>query len=385
MARHTLLQGILLSAAFLLLYVQCAEAKHFAVLHDFSGGSGDGANPAGNVTFDSSGNLFGTTNLGGSNNGGTIYKIPPDHTETLLHAFDGKSGGGEPEAGVTINPSTGDLYGTTTFGGKKYCDHGCGVLYRLGMDGSYTVLMNFNVGTGFWPVGQLLRDRKGNLFGITTGGGGEEGTLFEYSATGRFTVLYGFSQDAGWPPQGDLIEDRAGNLYGVTSSGGEHQSGTVYEFTANGNYQTLYSFTGGADGSSPMGGLARDKAGNRFGTTSPGGSATPYGSVYKLTPDGTLTTLDAFNGGNDGNWPVGNLLYVGSRLYGTTMQGGTNRDGVVYDVAASSGAETVVHSFTGTDGATPQAGLTGNGRFLFGTASAGGTKNLGVVFSLTVK
>lgn len=377
--RNTLLSSVLAFA----LPLAAAQARSFSVLHEFTGSPDDGSNPTSNVSVDAAGNALGTTSTGGTADAGVIYRIAPDETETVLHSFDGGRGGSGPNAGVTIDPSSGDLYGTTTFGGKNYCNNGCGVLYRLAADGAYKVLVKFNVSTGFWPVGQLLRDKKGNLFGITIAGGGvEEGTLFEYSARGHFSVVYSFGQDAGWPPVGDLIEDSAGDLFGVTSSGGAQESGTVFELKPNGSYTTLYSFTGGADGSNPTGGLGRDDAGNLYGTTGPGGNATPYGSVFKLAPDGTLTTLYVFTGGNDGNWPSGSLLYAQGKLYGTTMQGGTNQGGVVYAVDAASGAETVLHDFAGNDGLSPQAGLTMKNSRLYGTTAKGGTNNLGVVFSL---
>ncbi|HEX4080649.1 MAG TPA: choice-of-anchor tandem repeat GloVer-containing protein [Rhizomicrobium sp.] len=384
--RYTPFHGALLGSVFALAaFAASAQAHGYTVLHDFAGPPGDGSYPYNNVTFDGAGNLYGAANLGGSANAGVIFEIAPDGTETVLYSFDGAAGGSDPNAGVTIDPSTGDLYGTTTFGGSDACRNGCGVLYELASDGTYTVLRTFNEDTdGRYPAGQLLRDKKGNLFGIATSGGPDSGgTVFEYSAKGKFTVLHAFAGSDGFEPQGNLIQDSAHNLYGVTFSGGADNYGTVFKITA-GDLATLYSFTGGADGGYPTGGVVRDKAGNLYGATNlAGNGTTPFGTVFELAPAGTLTTLYAFTGGADGGYPVGNVLQLQGKIYGTTSGGGADEDGTVYEVDAET--ETVLHSFAGTDGATPQAGLTREHGRLYGTAGGGGTDNLGVVFSLKRK
>ncbi|HTT82530.1 MAG TPA: choice-of-anchor tandem repeat GloVer-containing protein [Rhizomicrobium sp.] len=383
--RHKLPHAALLGAAFA--FATGAQANSFTVLHDFAGPPDDGSYPYNNVSFDAAGNLFGAANLGGSANSGVIFEIPASGTEAVLHSFDGGSGGSDPNGGVTIDPS-GDLYGTTTFGGSGDCRNGCGVLYELATGGTYSVLRTFNPGKdGQWPVGTLLRDKKGNLFGVATGGGpNSAGTLYEYSAKGKFAVLHAFAGSDGVEPQGNLTEDKAGNLYGVTYSGGADQYGTVFELTLKGSLRTLYSFTGGADGGYPTGGVVRDKAGNLYGATNlAGNGSTPYGTVYKLAPGGTLTTLYAFTGSTDGGYPSGNVVPSRGQIYGTTTAGGTNEYGVVYEVDPASETETVLHSFADTDGASPQAGLTREHGDLYGTASGGGTDNYGVVFRLKTK
>lgn len=362
-----------------------ADARSFTVLHSFAGSPGDGSYPYNNVSFDNAGNLFSAANLGGSSNNGVVFEITSGGTETVLHSFAGGSAGSDPNAGVTIDPATGNLYGTTTFGGSSSCRNGCGVLYELAEDGTYTVLHTFAVSTdGEWPVGTLVRDNKGNLFGVAGGGGpNNAGTVFEYSASGAFKVVHAFSGSDGFQPVGNLLRDGRGNLYGVANSGGTDQYGTVFELTPRGTLTTLYSFTGGADGGYPTGGIDRDRAGNLYGATNMSGNGTtPYGTVYRLAPGGILTTLYTFAGSTDGEFPAGSVLERNGKIYGTTTGGGANGDGVVYEVDAAGGTETVLHSFAGSDGLIPQAGLTRNGRRLYGTASGGGADNLGVVFSL---
>jgi uncharacterized repeat protein (TIGR03803 family) len=388
-ADHKLVRNVLLGSVFALVALAAsAEARSFSVVHNFAGPPNDGSYPYNNVSFDSAGNIFSATNLGGSSNNGTIFEIAPDGTETVLHSFDGGSSGSDPNGGVTIDPSNGDLYGTTTFGGSGDCRNGCGVLYRLAANGAYKVLRILNVGKdGSWPVGQLLRDSRGNLFGVTTfGGPNEGGTVFEYSARDKFSVLHAFAGSDGFQPQGNLIEDKADNLYGVTNSGGADQYGVIFKLTPKGKCTTLYSFTGGADGGYPTGGVDRDEAGNLYGATNlAGNGSTPNGTVFELAPDGTLTTLYTFSGGTDGGFPAGNVRQSNGEVYGTTTAGGANENGVVYQVNAAAGTEKVLHNFTGSDGSTPQAGLTSDHGFLYGTASGGGTDDYGVVFRVKRK
>ena len=300
-------------------FATAAQAGNYSVLHDFAGGPDDGANPYNNVSFDDAGNLFGTTNLGGSANAGEIFEISAQGAYTTLHAFDGGDGGLDPNAGVTVDPATGDLYGTTTFGGTPNCRMGCGTLYRLTAQGEFKILHGFDdQKSGRYPAGQLLRDRKGNIYGVTTSGGPTiGGTIFKYTAAGKFKTLHAFADSDGFQPQGNLLVDRSGNLYGATYAGGAFEYGTVFELTPKGDLTTLYTFTGGGDGGYPTGGLARDDAGDLYGATDLEGNGTgaPFGTVFKLAPDGTLTTLYTFTGKADGGDPTGNVLLSKGKLF----------------------------------------------------------------------
>lgn len=373
--------GIALSA-----FAPNGHARPYAVVHTFAGPPNDGSYPYNPVSFASNGAMYGATNLGGTANAGTIFEIAQGGAETLLHSFDGGSGGSDPNAGVTIDPATGDVYGSTTFGGSNGCRNGCGVLYRLAAAGSYSVLHTFNNGTdGEYPVGTLVRDKHGNFYGIATAGGpNNAGTVFRYGAKGAFQVLHTFVGTDGFSPQGSLVLDKAGNLYGVTNQGGTGNYGTVYKLSTDGkNFSVLYNFTGGTDGGYPAGGLARDKAGSLYGTTDLAGNGQdPNGTVFELSTGGSLTTLYVFSGGADGAYPESDILQFRGELYGTTTGGGANGDGVVFKVDPASGSETLLHSFAGTDGANPHAGLVAHDRRLYGAASAGGGDSLGVLFSV---
>lgn len=386
LSTRVLFGSLLLSSSLVLATASGAEARGYTVLHTFAGAPNDGSFPYNDVVFDDAGNLYSATNLGGASDNGSIFKIAPNGTETVLYSFAGGAQGSDPNAGVTIDPTNGDLYGTTTFGGNVACRNGCGVLYRLAADGTYTVLHSFdNADDGQYPAGQLTRDKLGNIYGIATSGGpGGGGTVFTYTAKGTFNILHAFAGVDGFSPQGKLLRDRAGNLYGVTMQGGADDYGTVYTMASDGSgFSTLYSFTGGNDGGYPVGGVGRDKAGNLYGATNlAGNGATPNGTVFKLATDGTLTTLHVFTGGADGGYPAGDMLESQGKLYGTTAAGGAHADGVAYKIDTATGSEKVLHNFNERRGASPQAGLTRLHDRLYGMASGGGDNNLGVVFSL---
>ena len=353
----------------------------YTVLHDFAGGPNDGGGSGANVTLDDAGNIYGTTDFGGANGQGTVFKLAPDGTQTLLHSFSG-SDGAAPDGAVLLMPN-GDLYGTAGGGGST----GSGVLFKITAKGKFKVLHDFDGNTdGSFLRGNLIRDELGNVYGTALFGGTTgDGTVYKYGADGTFTVLHTFNDTDGLYPEHGVVSDRAGNLYGVTAFGGANGEGTVYRLSSKGKLKTLYSFTGQEDGGFLYGGLALDKDRNIYGTTV-GGGANAAGTVFKLTKDGTLTTLYNFTGGTDGGGPEGDTLLVGKTLYGTASSGGdpTCQCGAVYQVN-SSGQEKVVHAFTGGDGGGYSAGVVENDHVFYGTTASGGATSNGVVFSVTKK
>lgn len=358
-------------------------AATYTVVHDFAGAPNDGADSGATLRLDTLGNIYGTTDFGGSANFGTLFKIAPNGTETILHSFGTGSDGTEPDGGVTINQSTGDLYGTASAGGAS----GNGVIWELAANGNYTILHDFSSNDGSFIRGRMIRDTLGNFYGTALFGGiNGDGTVFKYSFDGVFTVLHTFSGSDGEFPEHGVIRDRVGNLYGVTAFGGASDNGTVYKIAPDGTFTTLYSFTGGADGGFLYGGLDRDSNLNLYGSTVDGG-AHGFGTVFKLAQDGTLTTLYSFTGGTDGGNPEGDMLQVaGKRLYSTASSGGdpTCQCGAVYEVSTS-GKERVLHAFTGSDGGGYSAGLVKDKQLFYGTTASGGANSNGVVFSVTKK
>lgn len=381
-------------AIVLTLPLTAAHGRGYSVLYRFQGGT-DGQGPAGGLIMDKQGNLYGTTQFGGSDRPcmagytgcGTIFRLAPDGTETILYAFTGGADGAFPRAGLTRD-AAGNLFGTAAYGGGGNCDDGCGTAFRLAADGTFTVLHSFaNNGDGGNPFGGLLKAGSGRYFGTVSDEGAHCycGTLFRVSNSGKFKVLYAFSGgDDGGVPTGSLLEDTSENIYGVTGSGGIDQWGTVYKFSADGTETVLHGFTDGSDGAWPVGGLIIDNAGDIYGTSDAGGYSCGQndwgcGTLFKLAPDGTFSVLYTFTGGNDGAEPNGPLAPdPKGNFYGTAYEGGQCGNlfggcGTVFKVAPD-GTLAVLHNFAGAkDGAYPQAGLlkAGDG-YLYGTTTEGG-------------
>jgi uncharacterized repeat protein (TIGR03803 family) len=372
---------------------------NYTVLSAFTGGA-DGGTPSSGVIVDFAGNLYGTAFgvLSGANaSQGVVYKLDPTGHETVLYTFPEDAGGYAPSGGV-IGDSAGNLYGTTQIGGSA----NLGVVYKLDPAGQETVLHTFTGADGVGPASGVIRDPAGNLYGTTQYGGITNcagasvfqsgcGVVFKLDAAGHYTVLYKFTGGVdGFCPNG-LIRDSAGNLYGTTCYGGSANAGVVYKLDAAGHYTVLYSFTNGRDGSRPQAGVIRDLAGNLYGTTQYAGNtpgcAGGCGVVFRLDVAGLEIVLHSFTGGDGAN-PAAGVIGEGDgsgNAYGTTLFGGTAGVGVVYKLDAAL-HETVLYSFTGmADGRGPTAGVirdsAGN---LYGTASAGGDAicGCGVVFKL---
>jgi uncharacterized repeat protein (TIGR03803 family) len=262
------------------------------VLYSFTGGA-DGANPQSKVTFDSAGNLYGTTTGGGTYSGGTVFEIPKGGTEQVLHSFGNGTDGASPVAGVTL--STKDkIFGTTSAGGTD----GYGTVFRLAEGESgwdETILHNFAMqADGATPYAGLVFDSAGNLFGATTDGGGpnfnDGGAVFELkpSESGwTFVALDGVPGSGISGSYRNVILDASGNIYATTHCDGTYSAGTVYELSAASggawNYNTLYNFTGQSDGLYSFSNLVFDKQGNLYGTTKYGG-ADGAGVAFKITP-----------------------------------------------------------------------------------------------------
>jgi len=362
-----------------------AHASSYQVLYSFGASLTDGANPNAGVIMDASGNLYGTTGFGGAKGQGTIFKLSSTGQLTLLHSFAGKKDGGEVFGGLIFD-AAGNLYGTAASGGRK----GFGTVFRLSPKEKLRVLYIFAGPTkgGAFPEDALLRDAAGNLFLTTSAGGADNfGTVFEIPHTGKRRILYSFtgSPDDGDAPVAGLIEDAQGNLFGTTGGDGATKLGSIFEVSSNGTFMLLHSFVGGSsDGARPEGALLPDGSGNFFGTTHDGGTSN-HGTVFELTSGGALMLLHSFAGTVDGAGPDGGLIADASaNLYGTAAGGGSNSLGTVFELTTG-GTLIVLHDFAGFgDGANPEAGLISDGAGNFyGTTLNGGAHGFGTVFKLT--
>lgn len=254
------------------------------VRHSFAGGTSDGCGPLQGL-WDEAGTLYGTTYGCGAFGYGTIFKIDRAGKFTLLHSFaGGKSDGAYPQSGHLKTDNSGNLYGVTYGGGL-----GGGVLYKLSKNGTFTVLHRFGRGTdGCFPVGSVVQDKWGNLYGTTvscgSGGSGNDGTVWKVSKRGKETILHNFSGGDGSDPWAGVARDLRGNLYGVTYGGGANYGGVLYELSKNGTYTVLHTF--GANGN-PYGEVWRTANDTLFGTTQYGGTGNcgyGCGTVWSYVP-----------------------------------------------------------------------------------------------------
>ncbi len=279
--------SLVLSLTFLASLSKPAVSQTYTVIHNFTRIGDDGASPYGGPTLDASGNLYGTTYAGGTFGAGNVYRLSPSGSSweyKSLYSFASANWMGTGLAG-TLAIYHGALYGTTEGGGY--------------------------LGTAFtvFPSGNCLRESVAHSFGH--GNDGNE-------------------------PIGGIVVDKAGNLYGTTLLGGVNGNGTVYQITRSKGERVIYSFTGGVNAVNPASAVTLDAEGNIYGTTSFGG-ANGVGAIYKLSPSGTGWTesvLYSFQGLNDGQNPLGGLvLDKAGNLYGGTFDGGANGGGTVYELS----------------------------------------------------
>ena len=334
-----------------------AQAQTFTTLYNFTGES-DGGYPYAPVLRDKAGNLYSTTYQGGASGYGTIFKLDTADKETVLYSFKGGSDGANPVAGLTADPS-GNLYGTTEGGGSS----GVGTVFELSKSGNEKVLYSFTGGTdGCYPTGGLLRDTAGNFYGTASecGGEGKFGTLFKLSKNGHFTVLHIFAggeKDGAYPMFTTVLLDKVGNIYGVTEEGGSTNCGVVYKLNKSGGLTLLYSFLGSDDGCDVFGTPAMDSVGNLYGTANACGSS-HVGIAWKVSQKKKETILHSFAAGSsDGAEPIAGLVMdAKGNLYGDTYQGGSANLGTVYKLDKK-GTLTLLYTFSGSDGSYLYAGL----------------------------
>src|SRR5579863_292359 len=365
-----------------------SPAQTLTTLHNFAGRPNDGADPYDALVLGTDGNFYGTTVTGGANNQGTVFRMTPSGTVTILYNFAGyPSGLGGPTARL-IQATDGNFYGTT------YGTAADGV-FKITPSGTLTTLAIFNgQGGPEYPYAGVIEGSDGNFYGTTERGGSNHGngTVYRITPSGSITTLYSFAciDNSGCQPDAGLVQGSDGSFYGVTREGGpgNNNAGAVFKITSNGSITTVYNFctqNNCDDGGAPYGTLIQASDGNFYGTTTVGG-AHSGGTIFKITPSGTLTTLYSFcsqSGCADGESPYAALLQgTDGNFYGTTYLGGANRVGSVFQVTPQ-GTLTTLHSFNGGDGAGPEGGLVlaNDGNF-YGTTSTGGSNGHGTVFKL---
>ena len=369
----------------------------------------NGAYPYGGLVQGSDGNFYGTTVNGGDSGSGTVFEMTTNGTLTNLVSFAGTNGANP--YGALVQGNDGNFYGTTESGGSN----GLGTVFMVTTNGTLTTLASFASTNGANPYGGSCFGKDGNFYGTTVSGGAYSnlqyyinpwlngyGTVFMVTTNGALTSLYSFgavTHDSGVPndggnPYGRLVLGTDGNLYGTTYTGGGCGFGTVYRITTDGSFTTLASFARNPKGANPNASLNRGSDGNFYGTTVNGGTngyydylhggSVSYGTVFKLATNGTFTTMASFAGTNGAN-PYGALIEGSDgNFYGTTVNGGSAGQGSVF-MMTPNGVLTSLFSFSGgSDGANPHAGLiqTSDQNF-YGTTANGGSSSAGTVFMMT--
>jgi uncharacterized repeat protein (TIGR03803 family) len=331
-------------------------------------------------------------------------------TFTVLYSFAGYPTDGAGPGAALLMDSSGNLFGTTTFGGNvnlTYCDQagytGCGTVFKLDTNGVETVLHNFTGPDGSNPLSNLIMDAKGNFYGTAWYGGNLQdcggtgaagcGVVFKLSGE-KETVLHRFTGGSdGAFPQAGLVMDASGALYGTAPAGGSAGGGVVFKMVGK-KETVLHSFTGGKDGAEPVSGLLQDATGNLYGTDAAGGDIDceypdGCGVVFKLAGK-QLSVLHSFKGSPDGEEPIaGVIMDAEGNLYGTTDRGGEPYNaGTVFELSPS-GKERVLHRFRANykvqhDGEIPDTAVVRDAQGnLYGTTEEGGPIGAGVVYEIT--
>ena len=349
-------------------------------LWSFTGGN-DGANPQAGLTLGRDGNLYGTTQQGGTNGFGTVFQITANGVVTPLYSFTDGNDGANPQAGLTLGPD-GNFYGVTDSSDGL---NNSGTVFEITTNGVFTALYSFTGGAdGANPIAPLILGPDGNLYGTTLNGcAAGDGAVFEMTTNGAFSSVAGFGNGYGANPEAALALGSDGNLYGTTEYGGSANDGAVFGITTNGAI-TLSAGFAGTNGLNPVAGVTPGPGGNFYGTTALGG-ADNDGTVFELTPDGALTTLYSFMSRVDGGLPLASLVLApDGNLYSTTETNGIFGQGVVFQLSPTNDTLTTLVAFNGANGANPQSNLTiGLDGNFYGTTEYGGSSDLGTIFELT--
>ena len=329
---------------------------------------------------DTNGNFYGTTQNGGAYSSGTIFRMIPSGRVTTIFSFDDSDTGGSlPEAGL-VQSLDGNLYGTTQNGGVN----GFGTIFKTTTNGNLTTVYSFDGGDGAFPDAPMIVATDGNMYGTTSSGGADgAGEVFQLSPGGALLQVGSFNYTNGFNPN-KLLQGADGTFYGTTYGGGSNGDGVIFNLTTNGPVSPLYSFAFFNGGFLPLGGLAQDADGTFYGTTFEGG-AFGFGTVFSLSRSGAVTTVYSFTGGNDGSHPSADLIQASDgNFYGTTSQAGAYNAGTVFRLGPGGNLVTLA-TFDGYNGSNPLAplvqGVDGN---LYGTTQNGGASGNGAIFSVNI-
>jgi uncharacterized repeat protein (TIGR03803 family) len=366
------------------------SAGNLTTLWSFCKDSGcpDGNRPAAGLTIVTGGNLYGTTYYGGAHGAGTVFKITPAGALTTVHSFCGQPigsncvDGSNPDAPLLL-AADGNLYGTTVLGGNGGCGgcHGGGIAFKFSLSGVFTKIHDFCTATCTDygnPSNSLMQAADGNFYGEIYGRYAYyAGNIFRMTPAGKVTLIYTFCKLAnctdGVFPSGGLVQGANGSLYGTTAGGGQYNDGEFFEITTTGTLTVQHSFANatGNLGLNSNSGVILGFDGNFYGVTYQGGTGNcvfACGTVFSLTPTGSLTTLYSLDGNPDGTGPWGLVQDTNGTFYGTTLSGGGSNAGTVYTLADGLGPFVKLVTTHGKVGTTVDIlgqGLTGTSKVAF--------------------
>jgi uncharacterized repeat protein (TIGR03803 family) len=363
-----------------------ANAQPLTILHNFVAGPNDGKNPQAALT--ASGNTLYGMCSSGANEPGIVFQIGTDGGGfSLLHTFTGGlTDGANPMGSLTLTGTS--FYGTTYAGGNA------GTVFTLNTDGSgFSLLHSFAGGAndGIEPHGTLIQSGP-TLYGMTIqGGAANMGTIFQVNTNGTgFGLLHSFTGGAndGGLPSYNMLTQSGNALYGMTGGGGPTDNGVIFHINSDGSgFTVMHTFVPSTgDGWDSIGSLALSKS-TLYGMTSFGSGGA--GTIFKINTDGTgYQILHTFTGqvGGDGANPLADLLISGSEMFGMTPAGGPDNLGTIFEMNLDGTGYQVLHSFAGgpNDGSMPNGDLMLVGSTLYGMTVVGGTDNLGVIFSFPI-
>jgi uncharacterized repeat protein (TIGR03803 family) len=376
-----------------------SPAQTFTTLAKFDGTNGNG--PVGPLVQGFDGNLYATTTYGGPYTEGTVYRITPQGTLTTIHVFCSQfyaPDGCQPYAGL-VQARDGNLYGTTEGGGTDASPSAGGTIFKITPQGTLKPLHEFcslaNCADGASPWAGLIQATNGNFYGVTIGGGAHnQGSIFGITSAGVLTTLHSFCAQTncadGFGSDSALLQATDGNLYGTTAFGGAHGKGEVFKLTLSGTFQVLYSFCAQAncsDGATPSAALIQASDGNFYGTSLAGGNSSNAGTVFKITPQGVLTTVYNFcslASCADGSGPCAALVQAtDGNFYGTTDSGGTYNRGTLFQITPAGTLKTL-HSFSSIGHVEGLVQAT-DGNFYGSKFGKGVPTNAGSIFQLKMR
>jgi uncharacterized repeat protein (TIGR03803 family) len=360
------------------------------ILSSFTGQPGDGNSPQGTLIQANDGNFYGTTISGGSYNNGTVFRYEvATGKETVIHSFNGPVDGNRPLSGL-IHASDGNLYGTTQFGGT--CSFAAGTVFRIDLSGENFATIHCFDGRddGAEPWGGVIQGRTdGYLYGTTyQAGPAGGGTAFKMDLNGNILAQHPFagSPNDGGQPTANLVQGADGNFYGTTLGGGTANAGTIFMMDSNANVTVIHSISS-SDGVNTLefSPLVQGIDGSLYGEAQDGGTSS-FGAIFKVNVTGNGFSVIHSFAGPDGALPAGGLIQTPSGTFYGTTQGGGGGQGDVFQMDTS-GDVIRLYSFQGApnDGSQPVSGVIGgvDGN-LYGTTLAGGTSNDGTIFKIAI-